>query len=40
MGEAAGAVAAIAAKTGRLPHEVSWREAQAVLDRERPHIGQ
>jgi hypothetical protein len=40
MGEAAGAVAAIAAKTGRLPHEVSWREAEAVLDRERPRIGQ
>jgi len=40
MGEAAGAVAAIAAKTGRLPHEVSWPEAEAVINPERPRIGQ
>ena len=39
MGEAAGAVAAIAAKTGRLPHQVSWPEAVAVLDRDSPRIG-
>lgn len=31
MGEAAGAVAAIAAGTGRLPHEVPWSEAAARL---------
>jgi len=34
MGEAAGAVAAIAAKSGRLPHEVAWHEARTVLKRE------
>jgi len=28
MGEAAGKVAALAAKSGRLPHEVSWPEAR------------
>ena len=39
MGEAAGAVAAIAAKTGRLPHEVSWPEAEAVINREWPRVG-
>jgi hypothetical protein len=33
-------VAAIAAKTGRLPHEVSWPEAEAVINPERPRIGQ
>ena len=31
MGEAAGAVAALAAKTARLPHQVEWAEAQPVL---------
>jgi hypothetical protein len=31
MGEAAGAVAALAAKTRRLPHEVAWSEASALL---------
>jgi hypothetical protein len=31
MGEAAGAVASIAARAGRLPHEVSWAEAQPVM---------
>lgn len=31
MGEAAGAVAAIAAKSKRQPHEVSWNEATALL---------
>jgi hypothetical protein len=31
MGEAAGAVAALAAKTGRLPHDVPWSEAVALL---------
>lgn len=31
MGEAAGVVGAIAAKTKRLPHEVEWSEAKAVL---------
>ncbi len=31
MGEAAGVVAAIAAKSGRLPHEVSWSEGVAKL---------
>jgi hypothetical protein len=31
MGEAAGAVAALAAKSGRLPHEVEWSEAVALL---------
>ncbi|MEP6672930.1 MAG: FAD-dependent oxidoreductase, partial [Chthoniobacter sp.] len=31
MGEAAGAVAAIAAKSGRPPHEVEWSEAVALL---------
>jgi predicted O-linked N-acetylglucosamine transferase (SPINDLY family) len=34
------AVAAIAAKTGRLPHEVSWLEAEAVINRDRLRIGQ
>ena len=31
MGEAAGAVAALAAKTRRMPHEVAWSEAVALL---------
>jgi len=31
MGEAAGAVAALAAKTRRRPHEVAWNEAAALL---------
>lgn len=31
MGEAAGAVASIAAKTGKLPHEVPWPEAADLL---------
>ena len=31
MGEAAGAVASIAATSKRLPHEVEWSEAVAVL---------
>lgn len=31
MGEAAGAVACLAARSGRLPHEVAWDEAQPVL---------
>lgn len=31
MGEAAGAVAALAAKTGRLPHEIDWAEAAELL---------
>lgn len=33
MGEAAGAVAAIAAKTRRLPHEVPWLEGKAWLEK-------
>lgn len=32
MGEAVGAVAAIAAKSKRLPHEVDWQEASNMLD--------
>jgi hypothetical protein len=31
MGEAAGAVAAIAAKSNRMPHEVDWMEAKEIL---------
>ncbi|MEP6672780.1 MAG: FAD-dependent oxidoreductase, partial [Chthoniobacter sp.] len=31
MGEAAGAVAALAAKSQRLPHQVEWSEAVALL---------
>lgn len=31
MGEAAGAVAAIAATTDRLPHEIAWQDAEAKL---------
>ena len=31
MGESAGAVAALAAKTGRLPHQVPWAEVQQAL---------
>jgi hypothetical protein len=33
MGEAAGAVAAVAAKSKRLPHEVEWSEAATVLQK-------
>ena len=33
MGEAAGAVAALAAKTGRLPHEIAWADAVNLLSR-------
>ena len=33
MGEAAGAVAAVAAKSKRLPHEVEWSEAAEVLQK-------
>ncbi len=32
MGEAAGAVAAIAAQTKRLPHEIGWKEAAPLLE--------
>jgi FAD dependent oxidoreductase len=32
MGQAAGAAAALAAKTGRLPHELSWDELGSMLD--------
>ncbi len=35
MGEAAGAVAAIASQTGRLPHEVDWEEANEWLKTSR-----
>lgn len=35
MGEAAGAVASLAARGGRLPHEVSWGEAQPVIQAAR-----
>lgn len=35
MGEAAGAAAALAAKTSALPHELPWREVEAVRDRTR-----
>jgi len=31
MGEAAGVIAAIAAKSNRLPHEVNWAEGEALL---------
>lgn len=31
MGEAAGAVAALAAKGGRMPHEIEWSEGEALL---------
>jgi hypothetical protein len=33
MGEAAGAVAAIAAASKRLPHEVAWAEGEAAIKR-------
>jgi hypothetical protein len=36
MGEAAGAVAAIAARSKRLPHEVEWSEGAALLAKIRP----
>lgn len=38
MGEAAGATAALAAQTKRLPHEVPWAEAVVVRDRTREHL--
>ncbi len=34
-GEAAGAVAALAAQSGRLPHEVDWSEARTLLAKNR-----
>ncbi len=34
MGEAAGAVAALAAKTGRMPHEIAWLDAVKLLSRQ------
>jgi hypothetical protein len=37
MGEAAGAIAAIAARTKRLPHEVAWSEGAAAI--EKIHAG-
>lgn len=36
MGEAAGAVASIAAQTKRLPHEVDWVEGEVLLTKIRP----
>lgn len=33
MGESAGAVAALAARSGRLPHEIDWTEASQLLRR-------
>jgi hypothetical protein len=38
MGEAAGAVAALAARSHRLPHDVPWSEAAALLDQVRPEV--
>jgi glycine/D-amino acid oxidase-like deaminating enzyme len=38
MGEAAGATAALAAQTKRLPHEVPWAEAVVVRDRTRERL--
>jgi len=35
MGEAVGVVAALAARTGRLPHDISWSEARALLEQVR-----
>jgi hypothetical protein len=35
MGEAAGVVAAIAAASKRLPHEVPWGEAAPVVEKTR-----
>jgi len=35
MGEAAGAVAALAAKSGRQPHDVPWSEGQAAVEKSR-----
>ncbi|MCB1229933.1 MAG: FAD-dependent oxidoreductase [Verrucomicrobiae bacterium] len=35
MGEAAGAVAAIAAQSKRLPHEIDWSEGAALLEKTR-----
>jgi hypothetical protein len=32
MGQAAGVTAAISARTGRLPHELPWKQVKAVLD--------
>ena len=36
LGEAAGAAAAVAARTGRLPHAVPWPEVQQILEAVRP----
>jgi hypothetical protein len=36
MGEAAGAIASLAAKSGRLPREVEWKEGAALLGKIRP----
>jgi hypothetical protein len=38
MGEAAGVVAAIAAASKRLPHEVTWAEAVPVMEKARPKV--
>ena len=38
MGEAAGVVAAIAAKSQRLPHEVEWSEGKALLGKITPTV--
>ena len=38
MGEAAGATAALAAQTKRLPHEVPWAEVVVVRDRTRERV--
>lgn len=38
MGEAAGAVAALAAASKRLPHEVEWKEAGPVLEKTRAMV--
>jgi hypothetical protein len=35
MGEAAGAVAAVAATSKRLPHEVPWSEGAAAMEKTR-----
>jgi len=39
MGEAAGVVAAHAALTERLPHEIAWSEARALLERVQLKVG-
>ena len=38
MGEAAGVVSAVAAKSRRLPHEVEWTEGAEVLKKIRQHV--